>query len=156
MGTPIAIDDLEAKVNLLRTRPPMDTWEIVSDRVAFEISRVSAAQNERVTEVERAVQTHSNTSLATSSDQSRAIQKDFQRLDSKVEVSLRAFPREVKIFGNGWRSLSTTGGLPLSPVLGQSLTLVCSFHALSQCASPSLQDINKKGRANSSTTKSTM
>ena len=28
-----AIDDLEAKVNLLRSRSPMDTWEVVSDRV---------------------------------------------------------------------------------------------------------------------------
>ena len=36
-----AIDDLEAKVSLLRPRSPMDTWEVVSDRVASEISRVT-------------------------------------------------------------------------------------------------------------------
>ena len=75
----------------------MDTWEVVSDRVASEISRVSDILNERATsEVERVFQTHSNSSPATSTDQSRAIQEDIQKLDSKVEVSLRAFSREVE------------------------------------------------------------
>ena len=35
------ITDLEARANLLRPRTPMDTWEVVSDRVASETSRVS-------------------------------------------------------------------------------------------------------------------
>ena len=86
----------------------MDTWEVVSDRVASEISRVSATLNERVTEVERATQTHSNASPETSSDQSRAIQEDFQRLDSKVELSLRAFSREVEEL-RGWMTQSIAG-----------------------------------------------
>ena len=49
-----------------------------------------------VSEVERAIQTHSHPSPVTSANQSRIFQEDIQRLDSKVEVSLRAFSREVE------------------------------------------------------------
>ena len=86
----------------------MDTWEVVPDRVVSEISRVSVTLSERVIEVERATQTHSNPSPATSSDQSRAVQEDFQRLDSKVEVSLRGFCREVEEL-RGWMTQSIEG-----------------------------------------------
>ena len=86
-----AIEDLDAKMNILQSRSPTDTWESVSDRVASEVGRVSATLNERVAEVERAMQTHSNSSPATTPDQNRIVQDDLQRLDSKVEVSLRAF-----------------------------------------------------------------
>ena len=62
--------------------------------MASEVSRISEALSERmVSAVERAIQTHSNPSPATSSEQ---IQEDIRRLDSKVGVSLRAFSREVE------------------------------------------------------------
>ena len=56
--------------------------------MASELGRVSEILNERMlTEVERAVQTRSNSSPATSSDPNRASQEDIRRLDSKVEES---------------------------------------------------------------------
>ena len=54
-----AIAHPDAKMNILRSRSPTDTWEVVSDRVASEGRRVSATLSERVAEVERAMQTHS-------------------------------------------------------------------------------------------------
>ena len=55
-----------------------------------------------VSEVEWAIQTHSNPSPATSSEQSRIIQEDNRRLDSRVEVSLRVFSREVEELRESW------------------------------------------------------
>ena len=65
--------NLEARVNLLQPRAPTDvSWEAVSDRVASEISRVSETLNERVvSEVEQAIQTHSNPSPATIQERAR-------------------------------------------------------------------------------------
>ena len=95
---PEAIANLEARMNLPPPRVPTDvSWEAVSDRVASEITRASETLNERmVTELERAIQTLPNSSPATSSEQSRVVQEDIRRLDSRVEVSLRAFSREVE------------------------------------------------------------
>ena len=45
-----SITNLGARVNQLRPRTPMDTWEVVPDGVASEISRVSKTLNERVTQ----------------------------------------------------------------------------------------------------------
>ena len=89
-----AINDLEAKVNILHTRSRANTWEVVSDRVTSEIDRISATLNERMTEVERAVQTQS-TSPATSVEQNQAIHEDIQKLDSRIEAGFRAFSRKV-------------------------------------------------------------
>ena len=49
------IEDLDARVNVLRSRFPPDTWEVVSGRVESEVSRASATLSERVVEVERAM-----------------------------------------------------------------------------------------------------
>ena len=69
----------------------------MSERVASEVSRVSVTLSERMmTEVEQAIPTHSNSSPATSSEQSRIVEEDTRRLDSKIEVSLRALSFEVK------------------------------------------------------------
>ena len=44
LGLRVAITNLKARVNLLRPRFPMESWEVVSDRVASEISRVSNSE----------------------------------------------------------------------------------------------------------------
>ena len=77
-----AINDVEAKVNILH-RSREGAWGIVSDRV-------SATLNERMAEVERAVQTQS-ASPATSAEQNQATHEDTGRLDSRIEARFRPF-----------------------------------------------------------------
>ena len=88
------INDLEAKVNILHTRSRATTWEVVSERVTSELDRMSATLNDRLTELERAVQTQSATPAA-SVEQNQAIHEEIIRLDARIEAGLRAFSREV-------------------------------------------------------------
>ena len=91
-----AIGDLDARMTVLQSRFSTDSWEVVSDRVASEASRMSATLNERVAEVERAMLTRSHSSPATASDQTRIAQEELQGLDFSVDASLRAFSREAE------------------------------------------------------------
>ena len=91
-----AIEDLDAQMTVLQSRFSTDSWEFVSDRVASGVGRMSATLNDRVAEVGRAMQTHSNSSPPAVSDRTHAVQEELQSLDSKVDVSLRAFSREVE------------------------------------------------------------
>ena len=90
-----AIDEIEAKVEILHTRSRTSSWEAVSERMTSELDRVSTTLNERLTEIERTVQTQSNASPAASSEQTQSIQEDIQRIDSRIEAVFRAFSLEV-------------------------------------------------------------
>ena len=88
-----AINDVEAQVSILH-RSHADTWEVVSDRVTSEIDRVSATLNERMAEIERAVQTQSALP-ATSVEQNQAIHEDIVRPDSRIEAGLGLSPAKL-------------------------------------------------------------
>ena len=86
-----AIEHLDAQTTVLQSRFSTDSWEVLSDRIASKVSRMSATLNKRVAEGES-----SNSSPAKASDQTRIVQEELLGLDSRVDVSLRAFSREVE------------------------------------------------------------
>ena len=89
------ITAIEERVNNLR-RSRDDTWELLSDKATPEMDRAPATPNERVAEVERAMQTRS-VSRATKVEQNPAFHEDIARLDSRIEAGLQAFSREVDV-----------------------------------------------------------
>ena len=89
------VNDLEAEVNILHTRSRANTWEVISNRVASEIDRMSARLNERMTEVERAVQTQS-TSPATLVERNQAIHEDIIRLGSRTRSKIADATTQLK------------------------------------------------------------
>ena len=99
------VANLEARVNLLRPRARMDaSWEAVSEEVASEISRLSETLNERMaSEVERAIQTHSNPSPATSSEQRRIVQEDLQTEYEAALRQLEQYPPEIRLLNDNIR-----------------------------------------------------
>ena len=54
------------------------------------------------------LQTQTNSSPATMSDRAQAAQEELQSLDSRADVSLRAFSREVEEL-HGWMTQSIEG-----------------------------------------------
>ena len=86
------IEDVQ-RVNILRGARN-ETWELVDDRVASELSRTSTSLSERLTGLERMVQSQ-NAWPATAVDQHQAGQETFEQLKSRIEARLQAFLHEA-------------------------------------------------------------
>ena len=89
------ITAIEERMNILR-RAQEDAWELVTDRVASEVDRASATFSDRVTEVERVVQSQS-ASPASTNDQHPSVQENFVQLESRIEARFQAFTQEVDL-----------------------------------------------------------
>ena len=87
-----ALRSLEAKEDVLTSQAPTGTLgEAVSEKVMSEFERTSGEweTGRGASEVERAMQTRSNTSPASPNDHTRMVQEERSRLDAKTTLSIK-------------------------------------------------------------------
>ena len=84
---------LEDRVNILR-RARHETWELANDRLTSELDRTSTSLSDRLTGLERMVQSQ-RASPAAASDPHQDDQEAFTLLESRIEARFQAFTHEV-------------------------------------------------------------